>query len=216
MVGGSTPSRRAIFPCLHRKGTYLKTLTAFKILVLVLSLATVIYAMRAIRQGSLDRFFQTLESVPNSSSKGTKSLDSSEKEKSGEPIQIHLCKNRVHAMVLSDGHRIFEKRNGLDLKWMAESGADAGSIRELNYLDIEKWLGQHCAVDALRHDMSPGEILTFEGFLTIEFIDGTKIDILKSGENLFKVDELVFQSTDLNEALTELQVLAGWIKFDSI
>lgn len=120
--------------------------------------------------------------------------------------RFNICRTRVHAIIFNDGKKIEESRNGLDLKWMAHDQTP----REISYLDVEKWLSQHCQIVIEPRSIQIGESLRFSQFVTIEFIDGTKMHVLNSGDGTLRIEDKVFRSSDFQDALAELENIAGW------
>jgi hypothetical protein len=141
--------------------------------------------MRAVTPERVEKFLLTL------------GLDSSK--------ALNLCDTRVDSILFPDGRKIEEVKSGMDMKWMAYDPAP----RELNYLEVEKWLGQYCRVAT--QPVEKPEKVAMPTLLVLKFIDGRTKSIEGFPErNFFAAYPGVppFASSDLVEALKELRRLA--------
>ena len=116
---------------------------------------------------------------------------------------LSICRTRVKAILLPNGNRIEELREGVKLTWMAYDP----NPREIGYLEVEKWLSQHCQITIVKQTES--RILTpGPGKLTLEYISGAPMVIQVRGANEFETGEAKFHSPDLTSALAELGRIA--------
>jgi hypothetical protein len=106
-----------------------------------------------------------------------------------------------------------EEKRGLKLDWTAEEGGKRSSI---GYMSVEKWLSLHCqfvarpAPQATEQELVPQTEPKL--FVEIDFIDQTQLKLYRSGAVLFAVSDMEdrFISPDLESALKELRILAGF------
>ena len=170
----------------------MRTFVIVKLVILFLTLALVIWALLAVREGSMEGFFASMTGVDPTK-------------------QINLCPNRIHAIEFEGGRKIEESHSGPDMLWAAHDGLAAGP-RPLNYLAIEKWLGEHCYVDAAELKENLDKLGPFRSAVKIQFIDQSEASLMQNSANpkLFSWDGRLYESAEMAAALTELQALAGW------
>jgi hypothetical protein len=177
---------------------------AFKIMGLLLTLVIVMYAMRHINDNSMQGVFQALGVDAGGGSNSPGFQASGRARVQGEE-RIAICPTRIHSITWADGRRIEETENGLKLKWMGY----VPDARELTYLEVERWLSQHCQVVGqplpLKAQDQPAP------YLTIQYVDGSKIEIYRMGDDLFRFGAKgLYRSKDFVEAIRELEhILTG-------
>lgn len=169
------------------------------------------FAMKNLNQEKVQAAFQALGIEPGAS--GQPGLQPGGSPLAEGEVRRSLCLTRVHAIRFPTGQAVVEVKNGLKLDWTAE---ESGKTRSIGYLDIEKWLSRHCQFVAkpVSKDEVPEPEPSNEPrpFVVVEFIDKTRWEIHRSGDILFAVSntEDRFRSPDLESALEELKVLAGF------
>lgn len=178
---------------------FLKTAT------LILLLYGVFYVMYNLSSSSVEKFFHAMGIEPGvKSSPGFQPAN--RKLQAGEK-RHNICPTRIGAIVLNDGRKVEETKNGLKLKWMAHTD----ETREISYLEIEKWLSQHCQIAIQPVELSSDQAKApFSRFVTLKFIDGTEIEFQRGPGNLLKLENQAFRSIDFLDALNELGEIAGW------
>lgn len=179
----------------------MKILIALKLLALTVTLAFVIWAMKSLNAESVSRFLTSVGIEPGAHAPSLQPGNKAEHE--GE--RLNLCRTRVRALIWPDGRRIEEEINGLDMSWKAHDPAE----REVSYLEMEKWLSQHCQVTVQPRELAQGETLEFNDHLTVRFIDGVEAVIqLAQVDGTYRIDGKIFRSDDLRAALSELRQIA--------
>lgn len=158
-------------------------------MVLVLALIAVFAVINGVRPAHLEKFFTTF--AGNLEASGT-----------ARPAgRFNLCKTRVHAIIWPDGKKIEEFREGMTMKWMAHDPQP----REIGYIEMEKWLGEHCSFATAAGPEAPST--TGEEVIKVEFIDKTVLKIGLGPDNLFRIENEVFRSPEFSHALRELRTL---------
>jgi hypothetical protein len=182
-----------------REAALLKYLLIAKLVLMSLALVFVLWTMKVIDAKAISKVFATLglESGTTGSGAGT----------------LKLCRSRVQSLIWPDGRKIEERVDGLKMDWMAHDP----SPRLLNYLDMEKWLSQHCEITTQGLQSRDRALSAYLPFLTIKFVDGSTLQIQQSpGEpELFLIDHQLVRSGDLLKASNELAVLAQFTKAGS-
>ena len=175
-----------------------RSMLIFKLVVLVAALVGVLYLIRHLNEESVAKGFQAI------------GIEPAPPMKPGES-RFNLCRTRVKALVWPDGRKIEQSEREMKATWMAfDSGAALGAVssaREMNPLEVEKWLSLHCQVTVSRHERAPLE--PFVDFLTLQFIDGTSMRIRRSQNWMFVIDGVEsFSSPDLRAVVDEAAQLA--------
>lgn len=116
---------------------------------------------------------------------------------------LDLCRTRVHAIVWPDGRKIQELKDGLKLKWQASNLTPV----DIGYMDMEKWLSLHCAVQVTPVQAAVSE--SFAPLVKFEYIDQTHEDLLRSPSGTYKFGPKTFTSPELETALADLVTLAN-------
>lgn len=171
----------------------MRTGVIVKLLILFLTLGLVIWAKFAVQEGSMEGFFVSMTGVDASK-------------------QINLCPNRIHAMEFDADKKIEESHKGLDMQWLAfDSGAGGGS-RPLNYLAVEKWLGEHCYVGATELKESIDKLGAFQTTMKVWFIDQSEATLMQNSANpnIYSWDGRLYDSPEMTASLAELKAIAGW------
>ena len=177
---------------------------AFKILGLAVTLLIVMYAMRHINDGSMQGVFQAL-GVDAGGGSNSPGFQASGRIRAQGEERIAICPTRIHSVNWADGRRIEETESGLKLRWMGYTPDQ----RELTYLEVERWLSQHCQVVAQPLPLNEHEKLA--PYLTIHYIDGTKLEIDRLGDDLFRFGvKGTYRSKDFIDAIHQLEhILTG-------
>lgn len=160
-----------------------------KLAILLFTLVLVVWASIAVREGSMEGFFVSVTGADHSK-------------------QINLCPNRIHSLDFGSNRKIEESHAGGDMQWKAYEP----DPRNLNYLAVEKWLGEHCYVEAVELKEKMETLGAFESAVKIEFIDGKQVTLMQNSANsdIYSWDGRFYESKDMTLALGELLSLAGW------
>jgi hypothetical protein len=185
--------------------------TIFKIVLLAFALIATFIAMKGANTENVQKAFSALGIEPGAP--GSPGL-----QPGGSPLKLGeerrtLCRTRIHAIRFPDGRSVVEEKRGLKLDWTAEEGGKRSSI---GYMSVEKWLSLHCqfvarpAPQATEQELVPQTEPKL--FVEIDFIDQTQLKLYRSGAVLFAVSDMEdrFISPDLESALKELRILAGF------
>lgn len=176
-----------------------------KISLLVLALAAVVFVIRSLNKDKVQDAFEALgipDAPATASAAGPK------------VVERTLCRTRVHAIRFPNGDTVIEKKKGLDLQWTAESAENAGTPRQLNYLEVEKWFSRHCkfkaAVAPPLENLEPSNEPV--KYVLIEFIDKSTWEIYREGDAFLSASNPKdrFTSTDFAEGFVELRSIAGF------
>lgn len=167
----------------------MRTGVIIKLAILFSTLALVIWASVAVREGSMEGFFASFSGVDTSK-------------------QINLCRNRIRTIELSSSRRIEETNEDGEMQWKAFDPAP----RPLNYLNVEKWLGEHCYVEAAELKESMEKLGPFKDAVKIGFIDGSVASLMQNAanSNVYSWAGRFYESSELTAAIAELRALAGW------
>ena len=193
----------------------MKFLLPLKILVLVAALGGVFYAIHRVNSGSMEHAFQVLGIQEGNGE--TPGFQPSHRAIVAGEVAFNLCPNRVKAIVWSD-HKVEELRNGMKVSWMAYDPA----ARELGYLAVEKWFSNHCQIfvtpepasvaasSAVKDQPAPKNV-AFD-LVVVRYIDGTEMNVQRLNDGSILAtragEKSNFRSSDLTDALHELEVLA--------
>ncbi len=167
----------------------MRTSVIIKLVILFLTLALVVWASIAVREGSMEGFFVSITGVDDTK-------------------QINLCRNRIHSIDLGNNQKIEESHSTGDWQWKTFDPHP----RPLNYLDVEKWLGEHCYIDSIELIDSMDKLGPFETEIKITFIDGKTSSLMQNSANpnIYSWDGRFYESTEMTSALAELKAIAGW------
>jgi len=158
-------------------------------MVLVIALAAVLSMISGVRPSHIERFFTAFGGSLGGSSQGS------------GPEKFNLCKTRVHAIIWPDGKKIEEFKRGMTMKWLAMDPEP----REIGYIDVEKWLGEHCRFTVMTVEGSAPS--TGGAPLTVEFIDTTALRIEIGPSDHFLIEGRLVYSPEFSQALRELRSL---------
>lgn len=175
----------------------MKILHVFRIAIMIVTLAAVVSTIRNLRSGQSNDFFAIFQGAQ---SPATKTAQAGIGQRT---VRYNLCQTRIHALILPDGRKVEEFKQGLTMKWLAYEPAP----RELAYLEVEKWLGEYCRFQASPVQMAVNAA-NFREVLRIEFINGEKQVITSAGGDLYRVGDQAFQSPELTKALADLKRIA--------
>jgi hypothetical protein len=177
-------------------------LVYFKVLVLIVALAAVIYVITHMSPEKMSAGMEQVGLAPAGAP-----ASSAPKAQGGANETINLCKTRVHAIVWPDGRKIQEDRSGLKARWQAFNPGPW----EIGSMDVEKWLSLHCEVAATARDAvaSASASADYKPFVTIEYIDGTHEALDRSADGSYRFAGQTFVSKDLDSAITDLISLAN-------
>ena len=106
---------------------------------------------------------------------------------------FRLCRTRIASIEWSNHAKIYEDKSTPKAKWMAQE-VGSTEARELDYLDVEKWLVINCMVRVMPlQSFSASQSPVISDFLVIRFIDGSISHIKKSKVSDFQFDDKFFQ-----------------------
>lgn len=185
----------------------MRVLLFLKISILVLALGGVLYAMSHMNSGSMNKAFLALGIEPGTAQ--SPGFQPANRYAGDGEKRFNLCPTRVHAIVWSDGRKVEESKDGLKLRWMAYDPQP----REISYLDVEKWLSAHCQVHVSPPSVEDKTRSEFHDFLTVRYIDGQELKVLRAGEpggaeDLFRIGDQLYRSDDFRDAVNELSRIA--------
>src|SRR4051812_43310102 len=123
------------------RGFSLKPLLAVKILALFLTLLIVMYLMQHVNDASVQKVFHAL-GVDTGGGSDSPGFQASGRPRAPGEQRLSICPTRIRSMTWSDGRKIEEVDKDSRLRWMGH----APDERELTYLEMERWLSQHCQV----------------------------------------------------------------------
>lgn len=130
-----------------------------------------------------------------------------------------------------------DRQSGLRSKWVsvAQTPIPSGPTDEINYMAVEKWLGQHCQFiaghfrsggnESESQSSTPGSDLgpTLDR-IRFETVSGSRLELVRLGDFVFQVDPMNtlkwpgfeaadelgrFQSEDLAQAIDELRAICA-------
>ncbi|MCM2281419.1 MAG: hypothetical protein NDI61_06185 [Bdellovibrionaceae bacterium] len=172
----------------------MKAFFALKVVSLLLALIGVLMLINGVNATHVDRFFRTFGGDPTTIGAG----------QLPEQVSMILCKTRIHAIIWPDGPKIEEFKQGMTMKWLAHDPQP----REIGYLDMEKWLGEHCRFSAREVPADIASSAQFQSEIVVEFIDQTSTRIGLGDHQMIRFDGRVLESPDLIQALGQLRGLA--------
>ena len=187
----------------------MKEFNAFKVyaraLSLVVSLSLVLGVIAYLQGGSFHKFIEM-----KSKELGLSGEDHTQTHtKLAKSLSFRLCKSRIASLEWSNHAKIYEDKSSPKAKWMAQDFG-SGEPRELDYLDVEKWLGINCMVRVIPlQAFVASQPSGLPDFLVVRFIDGSISHVKKSKISDFQFDDQFFQSGELARSLSELYRLAG-------
>ncbi len=89
------------------------------------------------------------------------------------------------------------------LKWLWETTPP----QELNFIAVEKWFGRNCKVKVERLAPDRFDEASQKPAMLVHFIKGPAETLFRVGEDLFKWRQEIFRSSELKEALVDLENL---------
>lgn len=92
-----------------------------------------------------------------------------------------------------------------DRQWLLQ--VPASSPLTVDYLEIEKWLAQHCSVHVLPYPKEKLLDLKLIPLAKLHFNDGTQALIYHKDFKTFQINELTFESAEMQAALSALRDL---------
>jgi hypothetical protein len=125
--------------------------------------------------------------------------------------RLNLCPTRIASVTWADGREVEESPSGIKRKWLA--AFPRAAPREIGYLEVEKWLSQHCEVIA---QLAEGVIVgadSAQRLAVVRYIDGSETVIDQTPQGLVKISQpgasaRFYRSSDLKGALQELATIA--------
>lgn len=164
-----------------------------RVFVLIAALALVFAAINGVRPQHFQKFFGVFEGQGDTRGNVAGGF-------------FRLCHTRILSLEFPDGKKVEETKAGaVRMKWIALDPKPS----EMNYLEVEKWLGRNCRVPASAVDnaaaakSAPGSLA-----VSVAFINGATTVIETLDENVFRVGDEVFKSPELTQALADLRRLA--------
>jgi hypothetical protein len=201
-----------------------KYLIIIKIVLLSSVLIMVLWTMRVVDAASVSQFFANL-GVQQSIQQGVPEVRQAQEKIS----TYRLCQSRVHSITWPNGDRIEERVDGMKMTWMAYDPRP----RVINYLDMEKWLSQHCELLIQEPHLEDLSRNGYWKYLKIQFVGGKEVEIMHadaindadlglkrsandhSATSVFFVDGKVFRSMNLVDAIASLRSIAQFHPVDN-
>ncbi len=154
----------------------MKSGTYIRIVVMAFALVAVLWLMRSLSADSMAKLFENLGLQAGGA--GAPGF-----QVAGRPLQsgeerLNLCPTRIVAFKWTDKfggpRRSIEERQqpgGIKMQWLAV----APEPREVNYLEIEKWLTLHCQVTV--RNIEEQEVAHYSSRVPLEihYVDGAMI-----------------------------------------
>ncbi|MCC6138531.1 MAG: hypothetical protein IT287_07850 [Bdellovibrionaceae bacterium] len=155
-----------------------------KLVFLFVALSATIYSAILLNNGHMNDFWTSLGFSKNSQS-------------------LNWCTDRL--LVLSG------TKNNLnwtlkeqDRKWVIIKNET--DTKQLDYLDIEKWLAKYCILDIVPSKDIAMLDMPVEHLATASFNDSSSVKIFKLG-NMYQINHVTFTSPELQKGLEELMDL---------
>jgi hypothetical protein len=172
---------------------------------LLLLLIGVVFTMKKITPENMQTFFATMGADTSSVGGGSTVKAAHVAPAPAVSEAYNLCKTRISSFRWFNDFRIEESKDSFKGKWMAYDPAPS----ELNYLEMEKWLSQHCEVPVQKSaEQVPAS--DFHPFVTIRYIDGSSFLIETAGPGRFRMDGQIYRSDELMSAFRELMRVGGF------
>lgn len=116
---------------------------------------------------------------------------------------FNWCTDRVAKMEsLSEKKWILFEEN---LKW--KISRDEQPASEMNYLAVEKWFAQYCTVHVKELKSEKIFDLPLTHFAKITYNNGSTANFHFRGGNVYQINQVVFESVEMTEALEALRNL---------
>lgn len=169
-----------------------------KIIILSIGFVLVVFLMSKLGNNGLPSGFLSIFGLPAS----TQQVSDGGLDTRGVATLMSTmdwCETRVAELELRGGFIIRQ----VNMKWM---GVWGGNSRPLGDLVIEKWFGRNCKVHVEKIADNPGS--DFQPYMTVKFIKGEPVTLLRSADGYFKWKNEIFRSTELESAIAELAAQA--------
>ncbi len=111
--------------------------------------------------------------------------------------QMDWCDTRVRARERPGQPTLRQEK----LKWLWQGDP----VLELNFIAVEKWFGRYCRVMIDRVD--PADLGTVGPAMTVHFIKGEPETLMRSVGGVYRWRQEIFRSSELDQALKELEEL---------
>lgn len=164
-----------------------------KIIILCVGFVLVVFLMTRLGKNGMPSGFNALFGLPEAS------------QTSGRVAvlmkPLNWCDTRVQELELPGGVVVRQVK----MKWMA---IEASETRALADLMVEKWFGQHCTVNVEAVAGTPAGEVSFQPYMTVKFIKGEPVTLMRSADGLFRWKNEMFRSTELENAIAELAAQA--------
>lgn len=159
---------------------------ASKIIFLLMALTATIFAVVQLNTGHMNDFWTSLGIGQKTHS-------------------LNWCNDRLVTLTGKSNDKDWTLKEQ-DRKWVIVFGET--DVKNLEYLDIEKWLAKYCILDIAVFKDSSIFDMKVEPIATASFNDGSTAKMFKLGDNnLYQIDHVVFTSPEFEKGLAELKDL---------
>ncbi len=115
---------------------------------------------------------------------------------------FNWCPDRLKKIEgLSSSWSLEEK----DRQWLLQM--NSAPLLTVDYLEIEKWLAQYCSVSVTPYPPEKLLDLKLNPLARLNFNDGTQALFYHKDFQVFQINELTFESQEMQQALAELKTL---------
>lgn len=115
--------------------------------------------------------------------------------------RLTWCESRVTQIESPTPYRIFQEGR----KWKVQ---DQSQVREVSFIEVEKWFGNHCSVGIVPVENSRDSVQksseTWAKIFTITFVNGNAEPLKQATTGLFEWKGQHFRSPELEKALSDL------------
>lgn len=185
----------------------MSTGTAFRLILLTIALVAVVVVMRSLNSSKMERAFDALGLQAGGA--GSPGLQAAGRPLEAGEERLNLCPTRIVAFVWNPDDEslrrsIEEEKQGMKMHWMAHDP----TVREIAYLDVEKWLTGHCQIVVSPASPEAVKDLKPRRKLEIRYVNGTHRAIDEMDDHFFRIDGKLYSSPDFTAALGELRAAA--------
>ncbi|USN46788.1 MAG: hypothetical protein H6626_11315 [Pseudobdellovibrionaceae bacterium] len=167
----------------------MKTSLIVKLNFLILGLALAVYFISDLKKQGLSSTAITVMGLEEKSPSRSARLRGA----------VDWCETRVKQVSLPSGLRVVQE----GMKWLAYNG----EAQELNFVEVEKWFGRFCKVEAEFVTPDTIEAATLMPALGVQYIKGADKTLEKSVDGIFVWGKQVFRSQQMEEAIATLEGL---------
>ena len=115
---------------------------------------------------------------------------------------LNWCNDRLRKAEGLSQTWSLEEKNG---QWLQQTNDGKEFI--VDYLEVEKWLAKYCSVHIAPYPVEKILDLTLSPFARIQFSDKSNVLIYQKDFSIFQINEITFESKELQEGMTALKYL---------